>query len=699
MQLLMKSGRFRARAGRTPRSPRVAALLGIGTMLPLLTLSSAAAQPTLPKDGDNRVIQTWAKKGLTRNPVAICIDPQGNVYVAESDRAGNAVQDTRNLKHLHAVEDDLKLKSVEDRRAQIRGWIQSNAFAKDYFTKTEDRVRVLSDTDADGVADAVKVFAGGFNEELDGIGSGLMWYEGSVYYTCIPNLWILKDTSSPPDLQADERKSISYGYGVRWCFYGHDLHGLTMGPDGRVYFSMGDRGFNVTTAEGKHLVGVDRGGVFRCWPDGSGLELYYQGLRNPQDLAFNDLGDLFTGDNNCDSGDRARVVAIYEGGDSGWRQDVQSLDSRGPWNREAIWKTLKDVSGPARPAWTLPPIEYKGDGPSGIEFYPGVGESHAYDGCFFMVDFYGSGAKVHSFRCVPDGAGFKLADAAEYYKGSTITDIKWGYDSRLYMSDWGGGWNPNDNGNIVTLTNKTVHDDPAEAAAIKEIKQLFEAGFEKRPDAELLSFLGHRDQRVRIAAQFELARRGTPSAPGLTELALGKDVPMVTRSHAIWAIGQIARKDPAVASKLVPLLNDPLVEARVQGLRTLGDPAPRCVAGRRGCVRGAPEGPLGARAARRGDGAGEGRRPLQRGPAPGPAGGERQQGPRGPPRRGLRALHGRQGRRDRAPRGRDERRGTTGRRAGAPADGERAAGRRRRRGGVPDRRRRLGGDRGGTGHL
>ncbi len=547
----------------------IAAVLGVSA---ICWTAPVIAQPVLPKDGDRRVIETWAKQGMTKNPVAIGIDPRGNIYVAESDRAGNAVQDTRNLGHLHAVEDDLKFKSVEDRLAQIKRWVETGAFAPDYFTKTEDRIRVVSDSDGDGVADISTVFAGGFNSELDGIGSGVMWYRGDLYFTCIPHLWVLRDTNG--DLQADEKKSLSYGYGVRWCFYGHDLHGLTMGPDGRVYFSMGDRGFNVATKEGVNIVGVDRGGVFRCWPDGTGLELYYEGLRNPQDLAFNDLGDLFTGDNNCDSGDRARVVGIYEGGDSGWRQDVQSLESRGPWNRESIWKSLKDVSGAARPAWALPPIEYKCAGPSGIEFYPGVGESRKYDGCFFLVDFYGSGSTVHSFRCVPEGAGFRLTDTSEYYKGSTITDIKWGYDSRLYMSDWGGGWSPNENGNIVTLTNITVRENPVEATAIREVEELFESGFERRPEGELLSFLGHRDQRVRIEAQFELARRGIAAVEGLAELATGSDAAVVTRAHAIWALGQVSRTFPAVASKLAPLLKDPIAEIRVQAARTLGDVRP-----------------------------------------------------------------------------------------------------------------------------
>ncbi len=359
---------------------------------------------------------------------------------------------------------------------------------------------------------------------------------------------------------------------MRWCFYGHDLHGLVQGPDGRIYFSMGDRGYNITTKEDKHFDGVDRGGVFRCWPDGSELELIYQGLRNPQELAFDEQGELFTGDNNCDSGDKARIIHIVEGGDSGWRQNVQSLDDRGPWNREFMWKTLKDVpAGPLRPAWSLPPVEYMCDGPSGIALYPGTGEDHRYDGHLFLVDFYGSGAKIHSFLCTPQGAGFKIEDHTEFYKGLTVTDIAFGYDGRLYASDWGGGWSPNPNGKMFTITNTTVRESATEAAAIAQVKQIFEEGFAKRSSEQLLSFLSHRDYRVRLQSQLELAARGGESISALSQLASSNSTPARTRYHAIWCLGHITHTTPSAVSSLIPLLQDPDAEIRAQAARTLGD--------------------------------------------------------------------------------------------------------------------------------
>ena len=225
----------------------------------------------------------------------------------------------------------------------------------------------MVDRDGDGRADASTVFADGFNQPAAGIGAGVLARKGDVYYTCIPGLWKLHDTRG--EGHADERKLLHDGYGVHVGFLGHDLHGLRFGPDGKLYFSIGDRGFNVTTFDGatspcRITPGL---GAACCNPDGTELEVFATGLRNPQELAFDQYGNLFTGDNNSDSGDRARWVYLVEGGDSGWRIGYQFLEApytRGPWNEERLWYPSFD----GQAAYIVPPIANLADGPSRVGF-------------------------------------------------------------------------------------------------------------------------------------------------------------------------------------------------------------------------------------------------------------------------------------------------------------------------------------------
>lgn len=531
-----------------------------------------------------RTRQVWTAQGMAPNSIALSFDPQGNLYVVQVGRAGQengqAVLDQRwpGLRQNDGIINDLQKTSVEDRAAEIEKLIANGTFTREDFTTPSDSVIIVRDSDGDGVADESEVFAGSFNDELDGIAAGVLWHDGKVYLTNIPHLWLLQDLDGDGDADEEtqgERVSLSYGYGIRWAFYGHDMHGLTLGPDGRIYFSMADRGYNVTTKEGKHLYGPDRGAVFRMWPDGSELELYFQGLRNPQELAFDNYGNLFTGDNNSDAKDeQARFVYLPEGGDSGWRQDVQSLDPhRGPWMREAMWQPRMGKDDPTQPAWILSPIANVGRGPSGIAHYPGTGDAFAPNGSFLLCDFP---AGVRHVRIEPDGATFRVVEDSPFINGQWITDLTWGYDGRLYVADWGASWSSNPNGNIFTMTNDAVHQNPSERAVIDEVQSLFKNGFVTLGPDKLIELLGHRDQRVRLAAQYELAGHVDVDS-ALASLASSESADQLARVHAIWTLGMLARQQPAMAMHIAYRLDDADPQVRTQAAKTLGDLGPGAV--------------------------------------------------------------------------------------------------------------------------
>ena len=432
-------------------------------------------------------VDLWAAEPMLANPVALNFDNQGRCYVIETWRFEHGVIDMR--VHQDWLDDDLASKTVEDRIKLIHRKMGPNART---FAQMPDVIRLLEDTAGVGKADKSTVFAE-FKDMAEGVAAGILPYKGGVFFTDIPNLWYLKDTTGSG--HADEKKVLSTGYGVRFNYLGHDLHGPRFGPDGKIYFSLGDRGANIEkTVDGRHVENTESGCVFRCNTDGSGLEVYATGLRNPQSLAFDEYGNLFTGDNNPDYGDPARWVYVVEGGDSGWRVGYQwdhNPVGGGPWMWEKLWIT-QDKSNAM---YLIPPIADKGAGPSGVAYYPGTGLSDAYDRHFFECDFRGgfTGSGVHTFTMEPEGAGFKTANEKEFIWDTLATDICFGPAGGAYVTDWVQGWKVSGVGRIYHITDPQAMKDPI----VQQVKDLLNEGFEKRSPEDLAKLLGHRDQRIR----------------------------------------------------------------------------------------------------------------------------------------------------------------------------------------------------------
>ncbi|MEM6672816.1 MAG: HEAT repeat domain-containing protein [Planctomycetota bacterium] len=529
-------------------------------------------------------IEVFAAEPLLVNPVAFCFDAMGRAFVAETFRHSQGVTDIRS--HMDWLEDDLAIRTVADRVEMFRKHEGEEGLREGYAVETE-RVRRIVDVDGDGVADTGTVFAEGFDDPAAGIAAGLLARpaEGGgteLWYTCIPDLWRLIDRDD--DGVADERVRHSTGYGLRVALLGHDLHGLAIGPDGRLYFSIGDRGFNVTTDEGEELVRYGTGAVFRCELDGRDLEIFCDGLRNPQELVFDELGELFTLDNNSDAGDQARWTWLLEGSDTGWRQAYQWVESpvaRGPWRSERLWEPYHE----GQPFYVLPPIANLTSGPSGLVAYPGTGWGESWNGTFFVCDFRGNPgySGIVAFRHEPSGAGYALSSKEEFVWGALPTDVDFGPGGDLYFTDWVTGWNRTGKGRIFRVT---PDDRPLrEAVAAREVDRLLAAGFGGFTDEVLVDLFEHRDQRVRQAARLALAARvlgeENPRAgydrllPALKVLREPDVDRRTARLHSLWCAWQVVRSSPVLGQDVpkffIGLLFDPDPEIVAQAARVLGD--------------------------------------------------------------------------------------------------------------------------------
>jgi quinoprotein glucose dehydrogenase len=515
--------------------------------------------------------ELWAAEPDLAQPVCLYVDDKGRIYVCETFRHSNGVDDIRN--HMDWLDEELASVTADDRVALLRRHFKDDL---SWYTGHTERVQLLEDTKGSGRADRSVVFAEGFTNVLDGVAAGVLARGNDVYLANIPNLWLLRDNNG--DGVADMRRSLSWGYGVRGGFLGHDLHGLAWGPDGKLYFSIGDRAANILV-NGRYVGNPDCGAVFRCEADGSGLEMYCFGLRNPQGLVFDDYGNLFTGDNNSDGGDKARWAYLVEGADNGWRIGYQFIEAsdaptpRGPWNAERMWAP----ANPDQPAYTVPPIENIADGPSGVSYYPGTGGPKDFDGTFTLADFRGSigVSGIHRFKLEADGATFRLVAKDKLAWAVLATDGNWGPDSAFYMTDWVEGWNPNGKGRIYRLTHEASRNDPIVAST----KALLREDFSGKSAGDLIKLLGHPNRRVRQNAQFALAAKGESTEARLISQAKGGL--LKARLHAIWALGQVyhqTRKPGSAGASpgmdaLVPLLRDAEVEVRANAARVLGDAA------------------------------------------------------------------------------------------------------------------------------
>lgn len=145
-----------------------------------------------------------------------------------------------------------------------------------------DRIKVLEDTDGDGRADRITLFAEGLN-----IPSGIALGHGGAWVANAPDLLLLRDTNG--DGRADDRQVIVSGFGREDT---HELPcALAWGPDGWLYGLNGV--FNESRIRHQGREHRFTCALWRVHPRTRQFELFAEGTSNPWGLAFDPEGSAF----------------------------------------------------------------------------------------------------------------------------------------------------------------------------------------------------------------------------------------------------------------------------------------------------------------------------------------------------------------------------------------------------------------------
>ena len=190
-----------------------------------------------------------------------------------------------------------------------------------------DRILILEDLDHDGVCDNVKQFYQG--RDVDSA-MGICVLGNKVIVSCAPNVIVFTDEDG--DDVPDKKEMLFTKTGQPQ--HDHSAHSVLFGPDGKLYWNVGNTGKQVCDAEGNVIVDqagnkvIDNGkpyfgGMpFRCNLDGSEFEVLGHNFRNNYEVTVDSFGTLWQSDNDDDGNRGVRINYVMEFGNYGYRDEM-----------------------------------------------------------------------------------------------------------------------------------------------------------------------------------------------------------------------------------------------------------------------------------------------------------------------------------------------------------------------------------------
>lgn len=384
-----------------------------------------------------------------------------------------------------------------------------------------------------------------FTDELP---SSLLYHDGWLYTASRGTVRRFKQ--SIPGGPWDTREIIAQGF----CgFHHHQVSGLSIGNDGLLYITSGDDDNVAEGSDGSRATVMRTGVVFRCKPDGSHMEMYSLGYRNPyRDLAQDENFNWFHVDNDNEDGSKftgCRLMHVCEGVDYGWRLRIGARCCQPDHLRGAVAGEL-----PGK----LPPMLKTGRGsPAGLLIYNDTKLPEQYRGLAFYPDVFRK--LVRAYRFAPNESTFAVSHEFEFLKSEDPLfrpcQMVTGPDGAIYCVDWransgGAGklWGDNEHGRIYRITFAGTKDIPA--IPTRPMNSWLKLLFLQNP--ELTAALGSPDFSDRLIARNELVRRGQyATLEVLTQFA---KLPKIARLPALGVLQQNWNAD--IQTLFISLLAD-----------------------------------------------------------------------------------------------------------------------------------------------